>query len=106
MNTYINSKRGKTFKMLVAAFAVLALVAGIVLVPGTFAADEDITEVLQAPNGLTAIEVGETFIMSISNINEAATTDTTIASLTTNTNFFDNVHITGVSAGGVGGFAG
>ncbi|MCL1808389.1 MAG: Ig-like domain-containing protein [Clostridiales bacterium] len=102
MNTYINSKRGKTFKMLVAAFAVLALVAGIVLVPGTLAANEDITEVLQVPNSLTSIEVGETLTDNVINLFQAKSADETIAKVTATVGVIGTVEIQGVNAGVVG----
>ncbi|MCL1810079.1 MAG: hypothetical protein FWG42_09995 [Clostridiales bacterium] len=110
MGTYnINSQRGKTFKILVAAFVVLAIMTGVLFVPGTLAADGDIEVVLKAPNGIISartIEVKASKSETIGSLSQVYSTDASKATVEVVGSGFGNVKITGVSAGVVSVAAG
>ena len=88
--------------MLVAAIVVLAIMTGLVLIPGTLAAAEDIVVSLIAPNNFDTVEVGETVDLTMGNLNQVKSADTSVATVSKTDGLFNNVHITGVSAGVVG----
>ncbi|MCL1848662.1 MAG: FIVAR domain-containing protein [Clostridiales bacterium] len=103
MKAYTQTRGKGSRKILAVTMAILLTLTTVGLILGnTFAAPGDVQVTLQSTSGISGaytIEAGQTGSLTVVNLNEARSSDTTIATLTHTPGMLGNITITGVKAG-------